>query len=353
MPLEDVYKMRFIGFRDYFVGIFFLFFIATQAFATSLQRENIPFFDPSASQIIPFSIQKNFKNGSLKYRFLKDLKSYFGIEIFVETGTNLGNTTAKASGIFTEVHTIELFPEFYSLALEKFKTNSNVHVYFGSSEHLLPSILPLCQQPTLFYLDGHYDGGDRSGKGEKNTPILEELAAIQAWGRTDAVIVIDDVCDFQESLYSDRIQQTCFADYPDLKQIVESVLAINPQYQICFIPNALLIFPPSPGVTVSPLLSACTIDRFSVFSPLFSEQELLFVEKTIGGIQGSERKELQDYFQAYAKFEWSLGWRSFAGLWMGLILSHDQKRSEAQQIFKQTKQSAIPGWRVDVYIVPS
>jgi len=163
------------------------------------------------------------------------------------------------------------------------------------------------------------------------------------------VILIDDICDFQQSIYPERIRETCFADYPDLKKLLDEILKINPCYQICFIPNALLIFPPHSNVTVSPVLSACTIDRLSTVTSLFSKEELLEAEKTIGSAQGMERRELENYFQAYADFEYKLGWRSFAGFWMGLMLLYEQKFSDADQVFRQTAEYSLPGWRVDVY----
>ncbi|HSX37566.1 MAG TPA: hypothetical protein VLE95_01915 [Chlamydiales bacterium] len=317
--------------------------------SSELQRKNIPFFEEASSQRLHFAIQKDFSDGSLDPNFLKKLKSIFEVEVFVETGTHFGDTAKKASQIFRSVHTIELFPEFYCLAIERFKNTGNVCVYLGDSGSVLLSIFPQCRGRILFYLDGHYDGGDRSGKGGKNTPILEELAAIRAWGQTDSIILIDDVCDFQPSLYPDRIQGTCFAHYPDLANLIDAVLAINPHYLICFIPNALLIFPPNADITVSPLLSACTIERLSVISDFFSEHELLEAEQTIGCIKGDERIELERYFQAYADFEWSFGWRSFAGFWMGLIWLHEGYSSRAAQIFKQSRENSLPGWRLDAY----
>ncbi len=316
---------------------------------SSFERSNAPIFNENASHVIPFLIQKDFSNGALKSEFLLHLKTIFGIDIFVETGTNFGNTAARAAEIFETVHTVELFPEYYHLALEKFKNKKNVHVHFGNSGDVFPSMLPLCKQRTLFYLDGHWDGGDRSGKGDKNTPILEELSAIQAWGRPDAVILIDDICDFQKSLYEDRIQNSCFESYPDLKELIDAILTISPQYQICFLANALLVFPPDERVSVSSLMSACAIDRLSTISEHFSDEELLAVEQKIGSVQGVERIELENYFHAYSKFECHFGWRSFAGLWMGLILLHDQKWSQADEVFQVTAQNSLPGWRVDHY----
>lgn len=314
----------------------------------SFQMSNIPDTEPTLHQL-KFVVPKDFIDGSLKSDFLQQLKTYFGIQIFIESGTFLGNTTAKAARIFDEVHSIEISPDFYTQALKRFQNIPNVHLHLGDSGLLLPFVLTQCKQKTLLYLDGHYDGGP-SGKGNKNTPIMEELRAILDSKKSDCIIMIDDICDFQPSSDSAHIVQTCFADYPDLVSLIDQILLINSRYQICFISNALFVFPPTNQVCVSPLLRACTIDRLSTIVDLFSDQELSAAEYLIGSIHGYERQELETYFQAYFDFECQHGWRSFAGFWMGLIHLHQQNPHRAQEIFRQTIRHSLPGWRIDNYI---
>lgn len=308
--------------------------------------ENIPTLNPEATKTLHFSIAKDFSDGALKSSILQELRSFFDIEVFVESGTYMGNTTRVASQIFREAHSVELFPEFYSRAVERFKNDSNITLYLGNSGAILPEIISHCRGRILFYLDGHFDGGS-SGKGVTNTPILEELAAIKMGQKGDSLILIDDISDFQDSLYPQEIQNTCFEGYPDLKQLIEELLEINSRYQFCFLGNALLAFPPSSDVTVSSVASACVIDLFSTIAELFSEETLLEAEKTIAQASGMEEAALATYYEVYAPFEWSHGWRSFAAFWYALMLQNRGNQFEASQILRSTATHSLAGWRVD------
>ena len=222
------------------------FFALCFLFCTSVcsfEKGNVPQHNPESEQILYFTTSKE-ENGALKSSLLQQLKILFDLETFIESGTFRGNTTANAAAIFNEVYTIELFPEFYYQAIQRFRGVENISIQFGDSGDVLSKILPDCGKRILFYLDGHYDGGDRSGRGVLNTPIVAELSAIKESGKSDSLILIDDICDFQESLYPERIKDSCFEGYPNLKGLVDQILTINPHYQICFLGNALLGLPP-------------------------------------------------------------------------------------------------------------
>jgi hypothetical protein len=297
-----------------------------------------------------YATTKDLSNGALKYSLLSELKQVFKIELFIETGTFHGNTTATAAKVFDEVHSIEIFPEFYFKAKDRLKKEQNVQLHLGDSGTILNQLLPLCPKKTLFYLDGHFDGGI-SGKGDQNTPIRGELAAIRNSGKSDSIILIDDIFDFQESLYSKEISNTCFEGYPTLKELIGDLLKINSEYQLCFLGNALLAFPPKENVSISPVLGSCAISRLStVADGLFSKEILLETEKTIAGATGHERTELINYYNAYAPFEWQHGWRSFSSFWYALIAQRDRKYEEAFKIFETTAHHSLPGWRIDQYV---
>lgn len=320
-----------------------VFFLLFSSSLFSLGRENIPLHS-HAPHVISYSLNKDFPSGALKPSLLKTLRDFFGIEIFIETGTNLGNTAAIAADIFQEVHSVEVFPEFYTKALQRFQNVSHVFLHFGDSAKALKEIIPFSTQKILFYLDGHFDGG-ASGKGTTNTPILEEIRAISSSGRKDALLLIDDICDFQASFYPDRIKNTCFENYPDLSSLIEEILQINPRYQICFLGNSLLAFPPSPDIAVSPLLSSCAIDLLSTVADFFSEEELLHAERIIGQAKGSEKEALTLYYQAYGEFEQNHGWKSFSSFWYGLILQEERRIFEAKKIFRKASLHSLRGWR--------
>jgi len=110
---------------------------------------------------------------------------------FVETGTNAGFTVNNMIPRFKEIHSIELSEEYYKSACEKFKTNKNVKLHLGDSSKVLKNIIHTFNGNTVFFLDGHWSGGD-TAKGEKDCPLLEELDTIVKDFKHKALIIIDD-----------------------------------------------------------------------------------------------------------------------------------------------------------------
>jgi hypothetical protein len=109
---------------------------------------------------------------------------------FVETGTYLGNTAAWAADIFDRVTTIELSAKYHAAALARFQSQQNVRAMRGYSAATLREILPALGSPVLFWLDAHWSGLDTAGH-EKECPLLEELAAINASPGAHSVLVDD------------------------------------------------------------------------------------------------------------------------------------------------------------------
>ena len=123
-------------------------------------------------------------------------------KIFVETGTYLGDTTAVAKTMFEKVHTIEIAPHFYERAKNMF-SGTNVTCHLGDSSILLQDICNTLDQPTCFWLDGHWSAGN-TGKGVKNVPLYEELESIMKHCSQKCVILIDDCRLFKISTIHDN-----------------------------------------------------------------------------------------------------------------------------------------------------
>lgn len=150
-------------------------------------------------------------------RKMEIVKQFFvenNCKIFVETGTYLGETTESLLQLAEKLYTIELSQELWEKACEKFKNQNHVICLRGDSTQVLGEILQNLDSKPLFWLDGHYSAGI-TAKGEKETPINEELLEIYKSNIRDAVILIDDA--------------RCFGvekDYPtldDLRNNVESL----------------------------------------------------------------------------------------------------------------------------------
>lgn len=139
------------------------------------------------------------------------LKKY-GLKQFIETGTLHGDTLAYIARHGTiSTMSIELSDTYFSEAQRRFAEYSNVTLLHGDSCRLIPDIVSQSQTPALFWLDGHYSGGD-TGKGELETPVSLELEAILASQMKRHVILIDDAHCFDGT-----------GDYPYLDHLLKIV----------------------------------------------------------------------------------------------------------------------------------
>lgn len=157
-------------------------------------------------------------------------------DVFIETGTYLGQTSDNASRAgFKHVHTIEVSDRIFALAQERFAGRTDVTPHHGSSPNVLPS---LCDPKlsTVFYLDGHYQGGplDENDPLVGECPLILELDIIRAvaW-ETLPIIIIDDSKIFTIAAESrDDYLKNCHLDpafWPSYQQVID---ALGPAYTV-------------------------------------------------------------------------------------------------------------------------
>ena len=125
----------------------------------------------------------------------------------VETGTYEGEMVEAMRTHFAKVYSVELSPEHFKRAAERFAAHENVEIIFGDSALMLPDVLMDITEPALFWLDGHYSAGN-TAKGDTETPILSELDVILRHVVKGHVILVDDARCFNGT-----------ADYPTLAQL--------------------------------------------------------------------------------------------------------------------------------------
>jgi hypothetical protein len=118
------------------------------------------------------------------------LKECSEVNSFIETGTYLGNTAYWSSRKFEQVITLEYSTEMYQQATRKYGHVENIKFLQGDSRVLLQEIISSLKQPSMFWLDAHWSGGQTYGE-EDECPLLEELAIINA-SPYDHIILIDD-----------------------------------------------------------------------------------------------------------------------------------------------------------------
>jgi hypothetical protein len=176
----------------------------------------------------------------VKRKVILDLaKEYCLTETFVETGTFLGETVDYLKNDFKHLVSIELNDVLASRAKQRFHNNSNVQIMQGDSAVQLSSILSKIESPIVFWLDGHYSssfniGGECivTGRGAKDTPVMEELTQIKNHLRKRSIILIDDARLFNGT-----------NDYPTLKQLKFFVENQLPAYELSVKKDIIRILP--------------------------------------------------------------------------------------------------------------
>lgn len=131
-----------------------------------------------------------------KQHIVKKYSKDFNINTLIETGTYKGDMVDAAIGYFDRIYSIELDKALAESAQNKYKNNQKISIFQGDSAKLLDEILKRTNAPCVFWLDAHYSRGI-TAKGEKETPIMEELNIIFTNPYSaQHVILIDDARDF-------------------------------------------------------------------------------------------------------------------------------------------------------------
>ena len=155
---------------------------------------------------------------AVKQMIVKEYANRFKTNIFIETGTYLGDMVSEMINIFSKIYSIELSDKLYERAKKKFSGYKHISILKGDSSKVLPEILNKIEKPCLFWLDAHYSKGI-TAKGEKETPVVEELKHILDHPIEDHVILIDDA--------------RCFTgqnNYPSLEELNKIILDKYPDY---------------------------------------------------------------------------------------------------------------------------
>jgi len=132
----------------------------------------------------------------------------YNCNILIETGTYQGDMVLAQKDNFEKIFSIELGVELWQNAVKKFSPYKHIEILQGDSGKVLNNLMPKINSKVIFWLDGHYSGGD-TVKGEKECPIYEELDAIFSKSKIKHIILVDDArcfngeCDYPtiEALY--------------------------------------------------------------------------------------------------------------------------------------------------------
>ncbi len=139
----------------------------------------------------PFHSAQTSENNKRKQDAVLAAKKQFTPDIFIETGTYLGDMVYAMQGYFERLYSIELSTELYQNAKKRFAAQPHITILNGDSGAILSELMATIHEPVLFWLDAHYSAGI-TAKGDLDTPISKELEIIFNHPVTNHVILIDD-----------------------------------------------------------------------------------------------------------------------------------------------------------------
>jgi hypothetical protein len=155
----------------------------------------------------------------IKQKVIEKFKNNFDINVFVESGTYKGDMVYAMKDKFQKIFSIELSTDLWKHSVERFINEKHITILQGDSGKLLVDILPKFNEKAIFWLDGHYSAGD-TARGDKDSPIIEELTAIFN-SNFNHILLIDDARCFNGS-----------DGYPTIKELSKFILSKNSHSKI-------------------------------------------------------------------------------------------------------------------------
>jgi hypothetical protein len=167
----------------------------------------------------------------VKQRVLLEIAETYRTKTLVETGTYYGDMVAAMMPHFERIYSIELSDDLFAKAVKRFRHDPQVVLVHGDSGSAIEGIVASLDAPALFWLDGHYSGGE-TARGNLDTPVLAELAHVLA-ASLPHPIVIDDARLFGTD-----------PNYPDLEHVVAFVADRAPERTVAVDTDSIRILPP-------------------------------------------------------------------------------------------------------------
>jgi hypothetical protein len=166
------------------------------------------------------------------------VQRYFHYQMAVETGTYKGASTRVLRELAGTVYTIESDFALYESARRALANDPNVHVLFGSSPAVLPSILNSLHSGALFWLDAHWFP-EVPEVADPQCPLLEELLILAHWPFIgDSCVLIDDARMFSRPL------EKCYraGDWPTLHEVITAA-RFTPSTVTAIIDDVIVVGP--------------------------------------------------------------------------------------------------------------
>tara|TARA_R110002020_G_C16087540_1_gene757610 strand:+ start:267 stop:890 length:624 start_codon:yes stop_codon:yes gene_type:complete len=167
--------------------------------------------------------------------FIKDID----LDIIVETGTKVGESTIKFKKYCKFVHTIELIESLSRTAQKKFNEHwstdkDNCRFWIGDTRDKLKEILKTItkNQNVLFFLDAHSHIWHLEGIPQgNNNPILDELSTLVRFVNDEKIkkpyIIIDDFANPKNKNIKHNIYKDSTLNIAYVKKHLDSIYKKN------------------------------------------------------------------------------------------------------------------------------
>jgi hypothetical protein len=177
-------------------------------------------------------VSNNIYVYSPTHDLIKKIARENNLNIFIESGTLVGNTIVGIKNSFKRIYSIELDKKLHQLAKSRFKEDGHIAIIYGDSTTVMPKILHEIEEPALFWLDAHYSSGV-TAMGEVQTPIMKELKSIFNHPLKSHIILIDDAKDFKGT-----------NDYPDIDFLISWIKSTTDDKYYGYIDGPVVIVKP-------------------------------------------------------------------------------------------------------------
>jgi hypothetical protein len=249
------------------------------------------------------------------------LKQLLPLPIFVETGTFEGDSLDQVLPLFEQLYSVELSPDYYQRALQRFQDHVAVQLYHDRSKDFLQQLQPMLQdRSVLYWLDAHWCVADETAGEESQCPLLEELAAIGSLN-PESVILIDDARLF---LCTPPAPHRV-AQWASLDAILRRLFELSAAHEVMILNDVMIYYPAAIRSAMQDYAHAHSIDWLKVLEKLRHFEDL---------VPQIEEKEvvIQEKQQSIAELAIAAGDR------LQIIHEQEQKIAQLEYAIEQLKQ---------------
>lgn len=176
---------------------------------------------------------------SINEKLLEFLRTQLNLSCFIETGTFEGASLAIAARHLPECHSVELSPEYYTKAKERFRGTPNVKLHQGSSPEVLKQLAPgLGDKACLYWLDAHWCVAANTAGENSQSPLLSELAAISNLNSRSVVLIDDARLYLCAPPHPHRYQ-----DWPSIAEIIRLLGRLSETHTFSVLNDVIAFYP--------------------------------------------------------------------------------------------------------------